>query len=363
MKKRLAIVIIALVVVFGGIFGYKAFGNYMMHKALAHMPVPVVSVSTSQVAEQEWHPEVTAVGSFAAVQGVEVTPQMGGAITAIHFHSGQYVKAGTLLLQIDNSNQLAQLANDEAQQRLAQINLRRTRELIATKAASQSQLDSAVATYQSAVATVKNDRATLAKLAIRAPFSGYLGVRQVDLGQYIIPGTAMVDLQSWDPLYVNFTVPQSDFARIHVDTPVQVEVDSYPGQRFSGRITALGSAINTATRQIDVQATVPNPKTILRPGMFGNVTVIEKRQEKVLTVPASAITYNTFGDFVYVVEKKTVNGKEGQVAIQRIVKTGTQRGSEVQILSGLQPGELVVTAGQIKLHEGSPVEIRDSGKS
>ncbi|WP_437560072.1 efflux RND transporter periplasmic adaptor subunit [Acidithiobacillus sulfuriphilus] len=363
MKKRLAIVIIALVVVFGGIFGYKAFGNYMMHKALAHMPVPVVSVSTSQVAEQEWHPEVTAVGSFAAIQGVEVTPQMGGAITAIHFHSGQYVKAGTLLLQIDNSNQLAQLANDEAQQRLAQINLRRTRELIATKAASQSQLDSAVATYQSAVATVKNDRATLAKLAIRAPFSGYLGVRQVDLGQYIIPGTAMVDLQSWDPLYVNFTVPQSDFARIHMDTPVQVEVDSYPGQRFSGRITALGSAINTATRQIDVQATVPNPKTILRPGMFGNVTVIEKRQEKVLTVPASAITYNTFGDFVYVVEKKTVNGKEGQVAIQRIVKTGTQRGSEVQILSGLQPGELVVTAGQIKLREGSPVEIRDSGKS
>ncbi|WP_123106218.1 efflux RND transporter periplasmic adaptor subunit [Acidithiobacillus sulfuriphilus] len=363
MKKRLAIVVIALVVVFGGIFGYKAFGNYMMHKALAHMPVPVISVSTSRVAEQEWHPEVTAVGSFAAIQGVEVTPQMGGAITAIHFHSGQYVKAGTLLLQIDNSNQLAQLANDEAQQRLAQINLRRTRELIATKAASQSQLDSAVATYQSAVATVKNDRATLAKLAIRAPFSGYLGVRQVDLGQYIIPGTAMVDLQSWDPLYVNFTVPQSDFARIHMDTPVQVEVDSYPGQHFSGKITALGSAINTATRQIDVQATVPNPKTILRPGMFGNVTVIEKRQEKVLTVPASAITYNTFGDFVYVVEKKAVNGKEGQVAIQRIVKTGTQRGSEVQILSGLQPGELVVTAGQIKLHEGSPVEIRDSGKS
>lgn len=363
MKKRLAIVLIALVVVFGGIFGYKAFGNYMMHKALAHMPMPVVSVSASRVAEREWHPEVTAVGSFAAIQGVEVTSQLGGAITGIHFHSGQYVKAGTLLIQIDNSNQLAQLASDEAQRRLAQINLRRTRELIATKAASQSQLDSAVATYQSAVASVKNDRATLAKLAIRAPFSGYLGVRQVNLGQYIIPGTAMVDLQSWDPLYVNFTVPQSDFARIHVDTPIQVEVDSYPGQRFSGRITALGSAINTATRQIDVQATVPNPKTILRPGMFGDVTVIEKRQEKVLTVPASAITYNTFGNFVYVVEKKTVNGKEGQVAIQRIVKTGIQRGNEVQILSGVRAGEWVVTAGQVKLHEGSPIQIRDSGKS
>ncbi|MBU2808189.1 efflux RND transporter periplasmic adaptor subunit [Acidithiobacillus ferrooxidans F221] len=363
MKKAFVIVILVLLILFGGIFGFKLYGNYMMHQALAHMPVPVVSVSASKVVEREWHPEVTAVGSFAAIQGVEVTPQLGGAITGIYFHSGEYVKAGTPLIQIDNSNQLAQLASDEAQRRLAQINLRRTQTLIATKAASQSQLDSAVASYQSAVAAVRNDHATLAKLAIRAPFSGYLGVRQVDLGQYIIPGTAMVDLQSWDPLFVNFTVPQSDFARIHVGTPVQVEVDSYPGQTFSGKITAMGAAINTATRQIDVQATVPNPKTILRPGMFGNVTVIEKRLEKVLTVPASAITYNTFGDFVYVVEKKTIHGKESQIALQRIVKTGIQRGSEVQILSGLRAGELVVTGGQIKLHEGSPVEIPASGKA
>ncbi|MEL5848336.1 MAG: efflux RND transporter periplasmic adaptor subunit [Candidatus Igneacidithiobacillus chanchocoensis] len=357
MKKAYAIVIIALVILFGGIFGFKAFVNQMIAKAIANSPKPVFSVTAERVQEQRWHPELEAVASLAAVQGTEISPQIAGNVTAIHFHSGSYVQAGQLLVQIDNSNQLAQLRVDRANLHLAEVNLHRTETLIHDKAASQAQLDQAQATYAVDQATVQNDEATLHKLALTAPFSGYIGIRKVNVGQYVTPGTALADLQSWNPLYVNFTLPQADLPLLQPGTPINFVSDATGKQVFQGKITALGSAINAQTRQVEVQATVENPHNLLRPGMFGQATVVRNEEQKVLTVPAAAITYNTYGNFVYVVESKTVDGKTSQVAVQRVVHTGEERDGQVAVLRGLQAGELVVTAGQVKLTNDAQVSV------
>ncbi|UTV79954.1 efflux RND transporter periplasmic adaptor subunit [Acidithiobacillus sp. YTS05] len=357
MKKAYAIVIIGLVLLFGGIFGFKAFVNQMIAKAIANAPKPVSSVSATKVQEREWHPELQAVASLNAIQGTELSTQIAGNVTAIHFHSGSMVQAGQLLVQIDNSNQLAQLRVDRANLHLAEVNLKRTQTLIADKAASQAQLDQAQATYAVDQATLQNDEATLHKLAITAPFSGHIGIRKVNVGQYVTPGTAIADLQSWDPLYVDFTLPQSDLPELQVGTPVQFRSDATGDQTFTGKITALGSAINAQTRQVEVQATLNNPKAVLRPGMFGNVTVVRNVTQKVLTVPVAAITYNTYGNFVYLIENKTVDGKKTQVAVQHVVQTGEERDGQVAISKGLKAGELVVTAGQVKLTNGALVSV------
>jgi len=360
MKKAFAVVILVLVILFGGIFAYKAFVNHMMHKALDHVPPPTFSVDAARATLREWHPRLQAVASLTAIEGTAISTQLAGNVTGIYFHSGQYVKKGSLLVQIDNSNQLAQLASDRANLRLAEVNLRRTEKLMETHAASESQLDTARANYATAQAAIRNDEATLGKLAIKAPFSGYLGIRKINLGQYLTPGTEIVDLQSWDPLYVNFTLPQSDLPRLQVGTPVRVTSDAAPGQTFEGKITALGSAVDATTRQIAVQATLPNPKHVLRPGMFAEAEVVQNTARKVLTVPVSAVSYNTYGDYVYRIHEEKRDGKTVQVATQQVVKTGEQRDGQVEILQGLKAGDLVVTAGQVKLSNDSMVRIHHS---
>ncbi len=363
MKKAFAIVIVGLVILFGGIFGFKAFVNHMMHKAMSHAPAPVFSVSAAKVTGQAWHPEYRAVASLTALKGTAISTQIAGNVTAIHFHSGEEVHAGTLLVQIDNTNQLAQLATDQANLHLAAINLHRTRRLMATRAASQSQLDSAQAAFSADQAQVQNDRATLRKLAIRAPFTGHLGIRKVSLGQYLTPGTEIVDLQSWNPLHVDFTLPQSDLARLHVGTQMQFTSNATGNRVFQGTITALGSTVDSSTRQIQVQTTLSNPQDVLRPGMFGEALVIRHKLEHVVTVPASAISYNTFGDYVYVVHSENRNGRALQIATQQIVHPGENRDGQVAILSGLKAGEMVVTEGQVKLSNNRQVRIEHSGKA
>lgn len=360
MKKAFFIVILVLVVLFGGIFGFKAFGNYMMHKALDHMPPPTFSVDAAKATVREWHPRLQAVASLTAIEGTAISTQLAGNVTGIYFHSGEFVKKGSLLVQIDNSNQLAQLASDRASLHLAEVNLRRTEKLMETNAASQSQLDTAKANFETARAAIRNDEATLGKLAIKAPFSGYLGIRKVNLGQYLTPGTEIVDLQSWDPLYVNFTLPQGDLPKLQVGTLVRVTSDAAPGETFVGKITALGAAVDGTTRQIAIQATLPNPKHVLRPGMFAEAEVVQKATHKVLTVPVSAVSYNTYGDYVYLIHSEKKDGKTVQVATQQVVKPGEQRDGQVEILHGLKPGDLVVTAGQVKLSNNSLVTIHHS---
>lgn len=362
MKKRMAVMVAILLVVFGGIFGWKAFVAYKMKQALAHRALPPATVSTTTAQTAAWRPDIHAVGSLTAVRGVEISPQLPGAVVGLYFRSGQCVKAGAPLVQIDNSNQKAQLDYDLAQEQLALTNLKRTRQLFAKKAASRAQLDSAEATSKSAAAKVVNDRAILDKLALRAPFAGCLGIRRINLGQYLAPGTPVVTLQSFASLYVNFTVPQKYLARLQTGQTVELTVDAYPGKVFHGRIHALNAEVNSATRNIEAQADIPNPDKLLRPGMFADVRVEEQKERKVLVVPATAIAYNTYGDYVYVVQRKQVQGRPQLIVLQRLVRVGEQRGGEVSIRKGLRPGEAVVTAGQVKLRDGMPVIVNNAAQ-
>lgn len=362
MKKRLAIVIVALAVLFGGIFGWKAFIGHKIAEAMAHMHMPPATVSAATAKAEIWHAKTFAVGTLSAVEGVNLMAQIAGDVTKIDFHSGEYVHAGQPLIVIDDSTQRAQLAHDLAQLRLAEVNLERTRKLLAHHATSQAQLDTDKATLKSTQAAVASDRATLAKLNIQAPFSGHLGVRQVSLGQYVSVSTPLVDLQSWDPLYVNFTIPQSEITRVGVGTRVDVTVNAFPGEIFKGKVHALDSSVDASTRQLGVQAVIRNPNDLLRPGMFARVNVIGEEPIHVVAVPAMALSYNTFGDFVYVIESKMEDGRTVRIASQRKVDPGIQRGDLVQIRSGIKVGDVVVTAGQVKLHNGAAVSINNSVK-
>lgn len=363
MKKRLAIVIVALVILFGGIFGWKAYVGHMMAKAMSHRHAPATTVSTAKAKKTEWHARTFSVGTLSAVQGINLMAQIAGDVTHIYFHSGEYVHAGQKLIQINDTTQRAQLAHDIAQLQLARVNLTRTKKLIAHHAASQAQLDTDKATVKSDQAAVASDRATLDKLNIRAPFAGHLGVRKVSLGEYVSPSTPLVDLQSWNPLYVNFTIPQSEITKAQVGTTVKVTVNAFPSEVFKGKVHALGSAIDQSTRQLSVQAVIKNPKKQLRPGMFTHVNLIGTQPKQVMIVPVTALAYNTYGDYVYVIQTKKEHGKTVKVAVQHKVTTGQQRNEMVQIKSGIKPGDIVVTAGQVKLHNGATVKIKNSDKS
>lgn len=355
---RTAVVVAVLLVC---LFGAKALLGHRARAALMHQGAPAVSVSTARATTATWQQQIFAVANLVAVAGVELTPQLPGQVTGIYFHSGEYVRKGQRLLQIDDSNQLAQLQSDEASARLAQINYRRAEGLLEANATSQGSFDSAEAAFASANAAVANDRATLSKLALSAPFSGWLGVREVSLGQYLTPGTPVAALNVWDPLRAEFTVPQDQFALLQKGQEVRITVNAYPGKQFSARVVALGSQVDPGTRNVMVDATVPNPGNVLRPGMFGEALLLAGKPRSVLVVPSVAITYNTFGDYVYVVERKA--GKSGAplaIAVATPVRAGATRGGMTEIASGLKAGEVVVTAGQVKLRSGMAVSVHNA---
>ena len=357
-KKLLLRTAVVVAVLLACLFGVKAWLDHRASAASAHHGMLSVSVSTAPVTTATWQEEIHAVANLVAMDGVELTPQLSGQVTGIYFQSGEYVRKGQRLIQIDDSNQRAQLESDEAAARLARINSRRAEGLWKANATSQGRLDSAQAAYASANAAVANDEATLAKLALSAPFSGWIGVREVSLGQYLTPGTPVATLNVWDPLRAEFTVPQDEFALVHKDQEVQISVNAYPGRQFPARVTALSSRVDPSTRNVTVEAMVPNPGNLLRPGMFGEALLLAGKARSVLMVPSVAITYNTFGDYVYVVERKA--GSEAPIAVATPVRAGTARGSVTEIISGLKAGETVVTAGQVKLHSGMAVTIHDA---
>ena len=360
MKKRVVLVALILALVFAGIFGWKAFVNYKIHQFMAARGMPVVTVSTASARLVAWRNHIRSVGSLTAIEGVTVTAQLPGVVTAIDFHSGAPVRAGALLVQVNDEPQLAQLAYDRAQARLASTNLRRTRTLYKEKAASRAQLDSAIASFNGATARVAGDLAAIHELALRAPFSGILGIRQVNLGQYLAPGAPIVDLQSYRTLYDDFTLPQVEVPQVHVGQTIEVRVDAFPHRQFVGHVHALDATVNPATRNILVQAIVPNPTAALRPGMFGRVRLIGQHAREVIAVPAAALTYNTYGDTVYVVRHGTIKGHAHLIAHQQVVVVGRERHGLVAIKRGLMAGQVVVTAGQVKLRDGMPIAINNT---
>lgn len=363
MIKRMVIVIVALGVVFGGIIGWNVFKGHLIAEAMAKMANPPQTVSAMKAPVLVWQPTLQAVGSLRAVQGVDVTTELGGLVAKIDFNSGDHVKAGDLLLQLDVSADKAQLQGLKAAAKLAEINYKRDQTLIKKRAISQSQLDQDRSKLDSARASVVQQQALIAKKTIRAPFAGELGVRQVDLGQYVAPGTKIVTLQNLQPIYVEFSLPQQDINKVSNGQQVNVTVNAYPNAVFVGKINAVDPKVDPQTRNFSLQAIIPNEDERLRPGMFSEVRVALPEHPKYVTLPQMAVSYNPYGDFVYVVTQK--KGKDGKTALevhQKFVKTGDTRGDQVAILNGVEPGQMVVTAGQLKLREGAPVTINNQVK-
>lgn len=355
-------ILILFLALIGGLFAFKAFINAKIAYAISHAPIPPVTVSTGTVRKGVVDQSIHVIGSLTAVQSVELTAQISGNVTGIYFHSGDRVLAGQKLAQIDNSTQLAQLHADLATEALAHINVVRTQKLIAHRAASEQTLDTYHAALLQAKAAVAGDRAALAKLAITAPFTGHLGIRAISLGQYVSPGTPIVVLNTWRPINLDFTIAQNDLAQVKLGQTVKLSVDAYPSQVFTGKVTALSSQVETATRNLTVQAAMPNKRLLLRPGLFGEVTLLTGVTHKVLVVNADAITYNTFGDYVYAVVKAKKSGKPVLMVHSVLVKTGPREGNDVAILAGLKAGEVVVTQGQVKLRPGDVVVVNNKIK-
>ena len=342
----------------------------------AFAPKPTV-VSAEEARTEQWPPQLTAIGTMRAYQGIIIAPQAAGVITAIHFESGGDVEDGQLLVNIDDSVERADLANGLAQLRNAETTLARQRLLVAGGNTPQSTLESAVAARDSAAATVDRTRAVIAQKAIRAPFPGRLGLRNADLGQYVAVGTALATLQELDPIYADFPVPEGALATLAAGQDVSMTVDAIPGRTFEGKIKAIDARVSAESRNVTARAQFDNPDRKLLPGMFANVTVTTGASAEVLTLPRTAIVYSLYGDTVFVVKNgpaappavQTANAGQGASAApapppagglvveRRFVHVGATRGDRVAIQNGVKAGEQVVTAGQIKLQDKSPVTI------
>ena len=361
LAKRSIGMLAAILLVVGAIAFWKYYTiRTLIAKMSAQKPPPTV-VSSIKAVEEVWQERRHAVGSLAAVQGVTVSNELPGTVQSIAFESGTLVKQGDLLVQLDVTNDQAQLRGLEAQATLARVNLDRAKGLRNSNTNAQTDLDTAEAQHQQAQAAVDTLKANIAKKTITAPFAGQLGLRQVNLGQYLAAGTAIVTLQAMDPIYVNFTVPQQDVVNLSPKQSVQVSIDAYPGEAFDGAINAINAKVDDATRNLAVQATLGNAGGKLKPGMFGAVDVLLPRQARLITLPQATIVYNPYGNAVYIVEKsKEAAGAGALIARQRFVQLGETRGDQVAVLKGVQIGDEVVTSGQLKLRNGAAVAINNA---
>jgi len=361
MAKRMIIMLILVGVIFGGIFGYKAFTGYMMQKGMASQGPPPQTVSTIKAFVQEWQPRMEAVGSLKALRGADLAPEVSGIVSQIHFQSGETVKSGTVLLEMDARSDLAKLQSLKATLELAKKNYVRDQEQFKEQIVSQATLDADLADLQRTEAQVAEQQALVDKKTIRAPFDGRLGIRMVDLGQYLNPGMKIVTLQTLDPIFVDFFLPQKEVSRIVIGHEVEVTADAYPEQVFRGVITAIDPKVDTSTRNVGIRATIRNPKQQLLPGMFATTRIVTGKPGRFITLPQTAIVFNPYGNVVYLaLEKgKNVQGKPNLIAMQKFVKTGETRGDQIAVLEGVKEGDLIITSGQIKLRNGTPIIINN----
>jgi membrane fusion protein (multidrug efflux system) len=313
-------------------------------------------VAAADVQAETWQPYLAAVGSLVANQGILVTTEVAGKVSAIRFESGQQVEAGTVLLEIDDSVEQAELEGIVAERRLAEQQFKRREELLDSKTISRSDVDEARLRLENAAAQLAAKRAVIAKKRITAPFSGWLGIRRVDLGEYVQPGTTIVPLEALQPIYVDYALPERHLDQISVGQAVEIEVQAYPAEIFTGRIAAVNPGIDPGTRSLQVRAELENPQARLRPGMFAEVRTVLPQRPAVLTVPQTAITYNPYGDSVFVIQQ----GESGASVQRRQVATGGVRNGRVEIVQGLQSGERVVIAGQVKLRNDQAVVVDNS---
>lgn len=362
MLTRMIAMLVACALVFGGIFGFQAFKRHAIADAIANQVPPPVAVSAAPAEATQWTSQIPSIGFLEAVQGVNVSPSLPGLVVAILFQSGQSVKHGDVLVKLDSAVEEANLRSTQAQLPAAQSNYQRVLRLAAQGNAPQASLDQALAQLQSLQAQIASLQATIERRTITAPFDGVLGIRQIDLGQYLQPGTPIVNLQDLSVMRIRFIVPQRELARIAVGQDINIGVDAYPHRPFSGSIAAIEPVVNQQSGIVQVQAEVPNAGGLLRSGMFATVEVILPGTQTVVTVPDSAVSFTLYGDSVYVLTPAET-GSDGQQIYRsnRVsVTTGERQGNRVVIVSGLKAGDLVVTAGQLKLQNGSRVVVDNS---
>jgi membrane fusion protein, multidrug efflux system len=363
MAKRMVLMLVVIAVVLGGL-GFVKFRQ--VETAIAEgasFQPPPTAVTTVTAQRQTWPSTLTVIGTAAAIQGVTVSADLPGTVDKIHFESGQWVHEGDVLVELDTRQERAQLANTEAQRDLASQNYARSQQLVKEGVIARSEYDTATAQQKATEAQVGDIRGAIARKTIRAPFSGVLGIRQISLGQYLAAGQAIVALQALNPIYVNFGVPQQDMPKMTLGRGLHVTSADLPGVSFAGKITALDSVINEQTRNIQVQATLANPAGKLRPGMFVQIDLPVGNSRDVIPLPASAINYAPYGDSVFVVgDMKDAKGNAYRGVRQQVVKIDGARGDQVAVVSGLNPGEEVVSSGVFRLRTGAPVQVNNSVK-
>ncbi|MGD8710623.1 MAG: efflux RND transporter periplasmic adaptor subunit, partial [Ectothiorhodospiraceae bacterium] len=340
----------------GGIAAWK-YRQIQQMTAQMSKPQPPAVVASAKVDSRSWRPAIDSVGSLRAVNGISVTTEVAGVVSSIEFQSGERVEDGTTLVTLDDTIDQAALQGLIADRKLARVQYERAANLLPKRAVSQSQYDEARARFDSAQAKVAEQQARIGKKTIKAPFNGLLGLRQVDLGEYVSPGDEIVRLQALDPIYVDYSVPERQFRNVSVGQAVEVSVDAYPNRTFDGKVTAINSGVDEGTRSFRIRASLENPDGSLRPGMFAEVNTLAPDSRNVLTVPRTAISYNTYGDFVYRLEEQN-DGK--LLARRQQVTTGDTRQGRVEIVKGLKQGQRVVRAGLVKLRDGQPVSVDNS---
>jgi membrane fusion protein, multidrug efflux system len=363
MAKRMILMLVVVALVVGGL-GFIKFRQIQVAIAQgANFQMPPTAVTTVIAKKETWPATLSVIGTAEAIQGVTVSADLPGTIDKIHFESGQWVHEGDILVELDTRQERAQLASNEAQRDLAAINYGRSQELVKEGVIARQDYDNAAAQQKATEAQVGDIRAAIARKTIRAPFSGLLGIRQVSLGQYLAAGQAIVALQSLDPIYVNFGVPQQDTPRVLPGHMLRITDTDLPGMQFAGKITALDSVINEQTRNIQVQATLANKGNKLRPGMFVQVELPLGQPRDVISLPASAINYAPYGDSVFVVADMTdPKGHQYHGARQQVVKIDGSRGDQVAVVSGLNPGDEVVSSGVFRLRNGASVQVNNTVK-
>jgi membrane fusion protein (multidrug efflux system) len=359
MTKRMVIMLVAVAVVLGGIFGFQLFKAAMIKKFMTAMASPTQTVSATKASTSPWQPKLEAVGTLRAVKGADLSLEVSGVVDAISFNSGDDVAEGAVLLKLRADDDAAKLQSLQATADLNDITYQRDLKQFKIQAVSQANLDTDAANLKNAKAQVAQQQAILDKKTLRAPFAGHLGIRAVDLGQYLAAGSVIVTLQALDPVFVDFFVPQQAVDQVRLGQTVTIHIDAFKDRTFSGEIAAVNPKVDASTRNVQVRATLKNADHKLIPGMYATIDVLTGAPQNYVTLPQTAITYNPYGDTVFIVDG--AGGEGGGTAHltvrQTFVTTGATRGDQVAVLKGVNDGDTVVTAGQIKLRNGSTVVI------
>ncbi|MEA9600564.1 efflux RND transporter periplasmic adaptor subunit [Polynucleobacter sp. MG-28-Ekke-A2] len=362
LQRRMTIMLCAVFLLLGLIFAFNQLKTFMIKHFIAGMGLPPATVSTLVITNAEWQPKLTSVGNVRAFRGVELSTEIGGLVQTVPIKSGQDVKEGELLIKLNDASDVAQLNSLKAMADLAKVINERDRQQLAIQAISKNVFDTSAADSKSKQAQVEQQTALVAKKNLKAPFSGRVGIVSINPGQYVNPGDKLLTLQTLDPIFVDFNLPQNNAELIQVGQEVEVTTDAFKDASFTGKITAVSPKVDTNTRNIQVEAQLANPDKKILPGMFANVNIKLGDQVKYLTLPQTAVTYNPYGSTIFIAKPTGKKDKQGNPALeaqQVFVTTGLTRGDQVAILKGVDEGATVVTSGQLKLKNGTPLIINN----